>query len=1379
VSDTGDIKTESGKAKAARPHAVSLNIQRENRFAVVMYGGVSLAIYINGVTQELLNLVRATAEETTDLGAPALLDATEQDLTGAISVYRKLGQYLLDRNHENRAKSLMQAKPTDSEIRTRFVVDVISGTSAGGINGMFLAKALARNQGMDGLKNLWLSEGDLSKLLNDKWSIKDLKGFKLGSPQTSLLNSQRMYRKLLEALDNMDRPVPEDAPKSKYSQLVRELDLFITTTDIDGVPLPIGLSDEVVYERRYKNVFHFRYTTPDATGSERDDFIKDNDPFLAFAARCTSSFPFAFEAMRLSDINSIANSFPPYKDKTNTGAWDDFFSDYLRYGLFDLQREARGQKATGHLPGGLSPEEAKVQLRSSFCDRSFGDGGYLDNKPFSYATATLSRRFADTAVGRSLLYVEPTPEHPELVAENRDRPDFAANVQAAVLDLPSKETIREDLDRLYERNEVLERVAMLAKEVDGDVEADHAKRISDEKFYRQGLDEMIDHYGVSYGAYHRLKVTELTNLLTELIARAAGHDPESDAADAIRELVKAWRRSRYVPNPKLEPVPAAGERPKKSENRFLRVFDARYRIRRLAFLNQRSNQLAELDGDAVDLLKKVRAHEKAKWPANLTEEELIKQHGESFQKKLNELKKAIIAPALRQTRAAEGKLRNRDVDPGKKFYETIGQLKIGWPELESILKCGPGVQRVAAADAILKEHDRAPVLAKLAAIIARTLRKREPIKIPASNTAPGAHVARLCLWHYNNKALFYDLVTFPIQYGTGAGETNVVDVFRVSPEDAKNLVDERASDPDATKLAGRAVMSFGAFFDETWRRNDMLWGRLDGAERIISALLQENDDDTKEARAFLINEAHLGILNQEIAEGNADAVCRLLSHALKHMKLNESSGKNLQGMVRDVLSRNSNRLNDAQKTALTTAQTFNRQLKPQRALEYISRSTNITGNMLDGLADQHRFNAGKKAATWISRLGATLWNLIAVAVPQSLGNIFFRHWIGLLYLFSAVVILAGIVFKSVSPLGWQLLGATVSLNVVVWLLGDLIAGKHHWIIVARRAVILIVAILIGCGVFFIATHLSIPVVANHPRRTAVIAVTILLALLAIAEWQRWLKEFLSAPTSTFSYRALSLLTVAAVAVVEILVWIGPKKMAGLELSGTVETANDFVKQTTVPILREQLSIDFLFIVAYACMLASYCVAGAKLFWQRRQNISFEVDQKRRLRSDRLEKQKKLTPAVQKELDAMGSWRLRFFCALVVAGFVVAGLVWVAAFADVTENVGLLLFLKNPTPQSDVFPLWVAYWAATLKFCLIAFGGLYATAAFIFGAWKKTNATFWQFCLRIVFIGVTFLIIYIASDTLFHCRPHPENCKPSQERKATQVDINAQIQPRRA
>jgi hypothetical protein len=40
---------------------------REVRLAVVMFGGVSLAIYMNGVAQELLHLVRSTAPG----GAPA------------------------------------------------------------------------------------------------------------------------------------------------------------------------------------------------------------------------------------------------------------------------------------------------------------------------------------------------------------------------------------------------------------------------------------------------------------------------------------------------------------------------------------------------------------------------------------------------------------------------------------------------------------------------------------------------------------------------------------------------------------------------------------------------------------------------------------------------------------------------------------------------------------------------------------------------------------------------------------------------------------------------------------------------------------------------------------------------------------------------------------------------------------------------------------------------------------------------------------------------------------------------------------------------------------------------------------------------------------
>jgi len=50
---------------------------QEIRFAVVMYGGVSLAVYMNGIAQEILRLVRATAAD------PETLHGTEK-------IYREL-----------------------------------------------------------------------------------------------------------------------------------------------------------------------------------------------------------------------------------------------------------------------------------------------------------------------------------------------------------------------------------------------------------------------------------------------------------------------------------------------------------------------------------------------------------------------------------------------------------------------------------------------------------------------------------------------------------------------------------------------------------------------------------------------------------------------------------------------------------------------------------------------------------------------------------------------------------------------------------------------------------------------------------------------------------------------------------------------------------------------------------------------------------------------------------------------------------------------------------------------------------------------------------------------------------------------------------------
>src|SRR5215813_9958796 len=105
------------------PSSPKVDYTKEVRFAVVMYGGVSLAIYINGIAQELLRLVRSTAAASS-----AGMGNTER-------VYRKLN-YLLA-NKQGGLAGAEEAVKSDQPVCTKFLVDIVAGTSAGGINGIY------------------------------------------------------------------------------------------------------------------------------------------------------------------------------------------------------------------------------------------------------------------------------------------------------------------------------------------------------------------------------------------------------------------------------------------------------------------------------------------------------------------------------------------------------------------------------------------------------------------------------------------------------------------------------------------------------------------------------------------------------------------------------------------------------------------------------------------------------------------------------------------------------------------------------------------------------------------------------------------------------------------------------------------------------------------------------------------------------------------------------------------------------------------------------------------------------------------------------------------------------------------------------------------
>src|SRR5262245_26244960 len=100
ISSQGKITGRNGRSHLLEETKTQPERSRETRIGLVMYGGVSLAVYTNGVAQEFYHAVQGNG------------------------VYRLIKEL------------------TDSEI----LLDIMSGSSAGGINAVLLSYALANGK---------------------------------------------------------------------------------------------------------------------------------------------------------------------------------------------------------------------------------------------------------------------------------------------------------------------------------------------------------------------------------------------------------------------------------------------------------------------------------------------------------------------------------------------------------------------------------------------------------------------------------------------------------------------------------------------------------------------------------------------------------------------------------------------------------------------------------------------------------------------------------------------------------------------------------------------------------------------------------------------------------------------------------------------------------------------------------------------------------------------------------------------------------------------------------------------------------------------------------------------------------------------------------
>ncbi len=1011
-----------------------LEVHEEKRFAVVMYGGVSLAIYINGVAQELLNLSRATADPTT---GPTV---------GTARVYREIAERL----------------------KARFVIDILSGTSAGGINAVFLAKALANDQGLEMLERMWLDEGDIEVLINDKRSALD--HFKTGfAAPRSLLNSRRMYRKLVEAFNTMDR---EGSPKVAAAHVPpgscreAEIDLFVTATDLQGMRTPISLIDKVVYEYRHRHVFHFQKNAEE----QRNDFEQADNRFLAFACRSTSSFPFAFEPMSLADTEAGG---PEAKD------WERYYRDYLLdAGLVDPRvKDAHPE---------IKPDaDGKFDV---FTRRAFADGGYLDNKPFSYAVEAIASRRSDVPVDRKLIYVEPSPESVRDELTILDPPNAFENV-VKVFSLAQYETIREDLQQVRARNRLIERVGRILEGTLQDIHFSEEKSNpqSVDRWLRDDLKQMIAREGIAYGGYLRLRVSRLTDDLAEILTRQAGFKTESDLFRAIHEVVRAWRDRQYYYY--------RGEEEKRDNfNQFLKDYNLRFFVHRLRFTIANIDRVYRMVDEKQ--LREVAAKGAVAGPDRPQDViDRVRRLGPEavtgFQERLR-----LIRGELSRRLEAIYKLRRRLMVPddsslltravlgmGLNAHDIVKEVLGNTVEAE-VRKAAEGVlekfrEPFEAIAGIIKEivlrADRHSDLCKVALDLGRLKRPGQAeagaealfleleryLESPLGVPAPGIELdarahelarkappgpAAAATWvaaFYFRRFPHYDIVAFPMLQAHDIGEElDPVEIIRISPEDAQTL-----SMAGERKLGGSTLMHFGAFLDRTWRKNDILWGRLDGAERIITALMagtlleRDRDHYIQEAQKAILEETFLG---GQGAAGAGQAMGR--GREMLDLLVSSLLGKNPQARtaarakmaalvgeekVKEILEGViKGNLNIASVAELFKDYEVDRKIEPRRALRSISRSVQVVGRMLGGISQElSAAGTGKRAAAWITRVGRLLWGLVEVATPHSLPKLFFKYWLFLAFLMAVVLLVAAAVVKdgeAVQRFGWHLLGMVVA-----------------------------------------------------------------------------------------------------------------------------------------------------------------------------------------------------------------------------------------------------------------------------------------------------------------------------------------------------------------
>jgi predicted acylesterase/phospholipase RssA len=168
------------------------------------------------------------------------------------------------------------------------VIDLMSGSSAGGINGALLGAAVRHRRRLhpDFLREQWLKLGDFGELL---YPTSD-------TEPGALMRGKYFHESLEGAFESIISGDKRNAPPPEQEAL-KGLDVYldVTTTDVLGQRRAfMDQWERELIAREYRARFRFR---------DKKDYTADQ---LAAAARSSASFPFAFEPWRVKEGRELA-----------------------------------------------------------------------------------------------------------------------------------------------------------------------------------------------------------------------------------------------------------------------------------------------------------------------------------------------------------------------------------------------------------------------------------------------------------------------------------------------------------------------------------------------------------------------------------------------------------------------------------------------------------------------------------------------------------------------------------------------------------------------------------------------------------------------------------------------------------------------------------------------------------------------------------------------------------------------------------------------------------------------------------------------------------------------------------------------------------------